>query len=392
MIRVPLLPAATLAAGMVLFAQTSFAQESPTKPIGLWLTTDFPELTERIGDAVRIPLTLTDAGMPPARVEFAVAGLPDGWSWEIDGAGKPVMAAMVGPDDSRSLDLKLTEPKTAKPGSYAFTVSAKTDAGQTLTLPVKMTLAEAEPAEVKVEPKLPALVGTPRSNFDFDLTITNSSAEDATFNLLAQTPPGFEATFKEQYGSQELTSLPIKAGENKAVKLSVTPPKTVNAGQYPVAVAAANGDIQGQAQLALDITGQPTVSLTGPDGRLSGKAEAGQEATFNFTVSNSGTAPAKAVKLSASAPSGWTVAFDPATIDALAPEQNQQVVAHVTPSDKAIAGDYMVTMRASGDGTSDSADFRVSVTTSTLWGIGGLGVIAAAVVVLGFSVTRYGRR
>jgi uncharacterized membrane protein len=36
--------------------------------------------------------------------------------------------------------------------------------------------------------------------------------------------------------------------------------------------------------------------------------------------------------------------------------------------------------------------FRTTVRTSTIWGVAGLGVIAAAVLVLGGAVMRYGRR
>ena len=64
----------------------------------------------------------------------------------------------------------------------------------------------------------------------------------------------------------------------------------------------------------------------------------------------------------------------------------------ITPSEKAIAGDYMVTVRANGDGASDSAEFRVTVKTSTVWGVAGLGIISASVLVLALAVTRYGRR
>ena len=57
-----------------------------------------------------------------------------------------------------------------------------------------------------------------------------------------------------------------------------------------------------------------------------------------------------------------------------------------------IAGDYMVSVRANGSGASDHANFRVTVRTSTLWGVAGLGVIGASALMLGFAVTRYGRR
>ena len=41
----------------------------------------------------------------------------------------------------------------------------------------------------------------------------------------------------------------------------------------------------------------------------------------------------------------------------------------LTPSSKAIAGDYMVTLRANGDGASESSEFRVTVEAdaASLW-------------------------
>ena len=41
---------------------------------------------------------------------------------------------------------------------------------------------------------------------------------------------------------------------------------------------------------------------------------------------------------------------------------------------------------------SASADFRITVTTSTLWGIVGIGIIAIALLVLLGAVARFGRR
>ncbi len=52
----------------------------------------------------------------------------------------------------------------------------------------------------------------------------------------------------------------------------------------------------------------------------------------------------------------------------------------------------MTSFSASGSGVSKSADSRVTVTTSTLWGATGLGVIPAALLVMAVGVRRYGRR
>jgi len=394
-----LLPLAILA-GFIFAASNSAAQtagESPSiqgqEPAlqGLWLTTDYPELTEPVGEDVTIGLTLQNKSLPPRRVELAATGLPDGWTWELEGAGKPITATFVEPDMSRRISLTIIPADGTKTGNYPFTVTGRTD-GQVLSLPISLTLSEAKAAAVKLEPKLPALRGTPKSTFDFQIKVTNDSPDDQVFNLVAAAPPGFQATFKEQYGSQELTSIPVKAGESKDVTLSVKPPQDVPADKYQVAAQVGDAELNAQTTLLLDVTGQPSLALSGPEGRLSGSAIAGKERSFTFTLRNTGSAPAREVKLSASPPPGWKVAFNPETVPAIDAGQETELTAAMTPSERAIAGDYVVSLRANGEGTSADANFRVTVLTSTLWGVAGLGVIGAAVLVLAVGVARYGRR
>ena len=98
-------------------------------------------------------------------------------------------------------------------------------------------------------------------------------------------------------------------------------------------------------------------------------------------------------QLSGSAPSGWKPPFDPKTLDHLAPNANKEVQALITPTDKAIAGDYVTTMRAPPPRASRaSTTFRVTVTTSTMWGIAGVGIIGVALLVMVGAVARFGRR
>jgi len=52
----------------------------------------------------------------------------------------------------------------------------------------------------------------------------------------------------------------------------------------------------------------------------------------------------------------------------------------------------MVGVNGNADGNASTANFRVTVETSTMWGIWGLAIIGAAVIVLAAAVTRYGRR
>lgn len=382
--------------GALAFATTASAQDiaptgSSSDLTGLWLTTDYPVVTEPAGADINIPISLENKNLPPQRVILSVEDLPDGWQWQIKGGGHAIGAAMVESDTSTKLALDLTPPAKTFGQSYDFRVVGKADHA-TLELPLTVTLAASEPASVTLEPKLPALRGTPKSTFDYQVAVTNEGTDDQLFNLVSDAPAGFQVVFKEQYGSQELTSIPIKAGETTQLKVSVTPAHDVPAGQYPVAIQVAGSDASASTQLVLDVTGQPALALTGPEGRLSGDATAGKEKTFTFTVGNSGTAPVTNVKLSAGAPPGWKVDFAPATIQTIEPGQEAEVAVNMMPSEKAIAGDYVVTVRANGDGASDNASFRVTVLTSTLWGVAGLGVIGAAVLVLAVAVTRYGRR
>jgi uncharacterized membrane protein len=186
--------------------------------------------------------------------------------------------------------------------------------------------------------------------------------------------------------------VPVDPGQSKDVKLKITPPNTAAAGPYKVSVRVAAEDASATADLGLNITGQPKLDISGREGLVSTRASAGKETTVPVVITNTGTAPAEDIQLSGSAPSGWKVTFDPKTIDRIAPNDNKEVQALITPTDKAIAGDYVTAIRASARGESASSTFRVTVTTSTMWGIAGVGIIGVALLVMVGAVARFGRR
>jgi uncharacterized membrane protein len=151
-------------------------------------------------------------------------------------------------------------------------------------------------------------------------------------------------------------------------------------------------DASATADLGLNITGQPKLDISGREGLLSTRASAGKETSVPIVITNIGTAPAENIELTGSAPSGWKITFDPKTVDRIAPNENKEVQALITPTDKAIAGDYMTNIRASARGDSASSTFRVTVTTSTMWGMAGIGIIGVALLVMVGAVARFGRR
>jgi uncharacterized membrane protein len=361
---------------------------------GFWLTTPYPELAIKPGETEAISLSLRNEKLPPQRATIEVSGVPQGWDWALKGGGKEVSAAIVAPDTTERLTLELVPPDGASAdASYPIEVRARTGA-ETVTLPLVVRLSEEETssAVLKLEPELPALRGTARSTFSFKVKVSNDGTEDGLFNLAADVPGGFQTRFKKGYGSEEITGLPIAADTTETVTVEVVPSRATPAGKYPVNFQVNGGGETASTELSLDVAGEPRVALVGPQERLSGEAEAGKETSFTFTLVNSGSSPASDLELSATPPSGWTVEFEPKQVASLVPNAGAEVAVKITPSERAIAGDYMVAVRAAGGPVSEEVQFRTTVRTSTLWGIAGLGVIAAAVLVLGGAVMRYGRR
>ena len=365
------------------------AEENPVK--GLFLLADYPAVTVRPGTTSTINLRIQNYQLPPERLALTVSGVPAGWTVTLLGGGQPVAAAMAATNNSTSLQLRLDVPADAAIGTQNLTVAAKGDTSQ-LTLPVAVTLAKDLPAKLTLEPQLPSLRGTAKSSFEYQLNVKNDSGRNLVISLAAQAPPNFEATFTEQYGSQELSSIPVEAGQSKSVKLKVRPPSTIGASTYPVTVKASAEDASAEAKVALEIAGQPRLALAGRDGIVSGRSEAGKETTIPIVVTNTGTAPAEEIELSSTAPNGWKITFEPKAIDRIAPGQNKEVQALVKPPEKAIAGDYAPTFNVAARGENASTQFRIAVATSTIWGLVGAGIIAIALLIMVGAVARFGRR
>jgi len=381
----------TVLAMLAAFCIAAHAEETKNDVKGLFLLTDYPAVTLRPGSTSTVNLRLQNYGLPPERLDLSVDGVPKGWTATLMGGGQPIAAALPATNGSVSLELRLEVPKDAPTGTTNLTVHAKGPTANT-SLPVAVTLATDLPAKLTLTPQLPELRGTSKSSFEFQLGIKNESGKKVIASLSAQAPQNFDATFTEQYGSQELNALPLDAGQSKDVKLKIRPPNTIAAGKYKVAAKVTAEDATATADLVLDITGQPKIDIAGREGVLSAKAVAGKETSIPVILTNSGTAAADQIELSGTVPSGWKVSFEPKAVDRIAPNENKEVQALVTPSDKAVAGDYVATLRAAARGESSSQTFRVAVTTSTIWGIVGIAIIGLALLTMIGSVVWFGRR
>ena len=380
-----------LTTALCLAVPAAFAADTPKDVKGLYLLTDYPAVSVRPGTTTTVALRLQNYGLSPERYQLSVTDVPPGWTATLLGGGQPVAAAMPATDANVGLQLRLDVPANVAMGTHTLTVKAEGQ-GSNVSLPIAVTLAKELPAKLKVEPTLPALRGNPKTSFDYQLSIKNDSGRNLTVSFAADVPKNFEANFTENYGTQQLSSIPVDAGASKDIKLHVRPPSIADAGRYPVTVTVSAEDATAKANLTLEIVGQPQLTIASRDGRVSASAEAGVQSTIPIVVTNTGSAPADSVELAATAPTGWKITFEPNTIERIAPGKDAEVQAQITPTAKSLAGDYMANIRATSRGEAANTQFRVAVTTSTVWGMAGAGIIGVALLVMVGAVLRFGRR
>jgi uncharacterized membrane protein len=387
-----LIALALVVAATGFVAAAALAADQPAVT-GLYLTTRYPALTVKAGETATIDLSLHNYKLPPQELSLSVPEIATGWKATVLGGGQPVAAVEVAPDADERLQLRLVPPAGAGPGDYHFTVEAKGANDQDQKLAITVTVGEEVPAKLKLTTNFPDLRGTATTAFKYRVSITNDSGRDTTLNLSGDAPKNFQVTFAEAYGSQQLTSIPIEAGKSKDVDVALSIPRETTAGDYKLSVHAKTDKASADLSLTLTILGQPRLTLSGVNGRLSGTAYAGQSSELTVVLRNDGSEAAHDIELSATTPDQWKAVFDPKTVQQLAAGAEQEVKVTLTPSPRAIAGDYQATFRASATGgISESANFRITVLTSTLWGAIGIAIIAIALLVVVFAVARFGRR
>jgi uncharacterized membrane protein len=355
----------------------------------LSLVTTYPSQYIGLGESISFSLRLS-TGPAAQTVSLSTKDLPEGWTSTFRGGGRVIDAVYVEPDADVTVEWKLEPPADVESGKYEITAFAQSEAASA-ELTVTLTVMEKVPPRLTFSAELPTLNGTPSTTFRYNASLKNEGDEELSVTLQAETTSSFRVTFK--LSGQEVTNIPLAADETKQLSIEVQPYGVIPAGSYPIFVHAMSGDVQADLTLTAEVTGEPDLSITTADGRLSGQANAGRDTTFEILLSNQGTASAQGISMTSSEPTDWSVGFEPKEIPEIPSGQQYPVKVTVHPAEKALAGDYQITFRgASANGPSTSVDFRITVLTSTLWGIVGVALVAVAVGVVALAVIRFGRR
>ena len=356
----------------------------------LTVTTPFPSVVVEPGNTATFKLSLLS--QTAGDVKLALQNAPDGWTTRFSGGGLNVESAFVDKNKAVEVDLDVDVPDTAPDGITTLRVIA-TQGADVVTLPVNVRVAAKSGGEVTLTTDTTGLRGPQTNTFTFNLTLKNGTATDETFTFDAQgADPTWTVSAKPAGESQAVSTI-VKAGASTSVTATAQAPDGIAAGTYPFVVTATGGGKTAEQDLTIEITGSFTVDLSTPDQVLSTKGNAGSLTNFTIRVTNNGTAPITNVTPSATAPTGWTVTFDPASVASVDAGANQDFTAKITPTSDAITGDYNVTMTAKATEASSSATtIRFTVETPAYWWIAGILLIVAVFAALYWVFRTYGRR
>jgi len=369
----------------------------------LELTTLYPAVTADPGSTVKFPIVaITDV---PTRVDLS-ATAPQGWTVRMRGGGSTVSAVNTTQtpisDGSTTTQIagaftaEVDVPASVTPGLTHVVITGRTAAGATATLSLDLTIETQAAGAVSLTTNFPNLRGSTSTAFRYNVLLNNDTNQQLTFGLEANGPAGWTVEAKPA-AEQGATTTTVDAGSNSTIQVTVDPPADAVAGIYDITILAQGGPEPVELALTVEITGSYQLSLNTSDQRLNASATAGSKSSLELVVTNTGSAPLSNVRLVATPPRGWTITFDQETIAEVLPGADNavKVVATIEPPSNAVAGDYVLTIRAtSGEEATatDSIEIRTTVDTSPIGLLIGIGILIVVAAGLFFVFQRYGRR
>lgn len=359
---------------------------------GLELYTDYPGMSVKAGDSQSISMYISNETGSNIDASLNIVSIPEGWTGYFSGNGSQISRVHIQNGSEAPVAFNLQIPDDAQEGSYTVQLQADSDSGFSDVQELTFDIQEIQYGQGSFEAEYPEQEGASGTTFSFNATLINNGASDQSYSLSAQAPAGWQVSFRPSGESTQVASIEVPSSTSQGLTVNVVPPENIEAGDYIIPLNAISAGDSLSTELKVTITGTYALELSAPNGLLSFDAHANKESDVTLTVTNNSNVDLQNLTLTSSAPSGWTVTFDTSSIDVLEAGASQEITAHVKPGSSAMTGDYVTSFTVSCSEISDSADFRVSVKTETIWGVVAILIIIALLAGVGAVFKKYGRR
>ncbi|MDD3520239.1 MAG: NEW3 domain-containing protein [Actinomycetota bacterium] len=255
------------------------------------------------------------------------------------------------------------------------------------------TAEEAQVEEsINFDITYPEIKAKDGEQFTFKADLNFVGEEETTFNITAEAPEGWYISIQPSYEAVDISAVKIKPSSKESLKFVAIPLTSQEPGDYIIKIKASNDELSAEAELKAVITATYELDFTPTNGMFNTKVTSGKDNHFALQLKNKGSAPIEKITFTSSGPQGWTTKYDPADIETLDAGKTQDIDIAITPPDKTIAGDYMLTLNVSSENSTDKIELRVTVQTPTIWGWVGIGIIAVVIIGIGFIFAKLGRR
>ena len=387
----------------VIAAESQKAETAPPSKESFNLILPFKDLTVGQGQEATMDAEVVNRTREPVEVNLSIDGVPAGWEVNFNSRypSFPVRSVMVAAADqnttkSTTLELKAKIPENAKPGTYTIRVSAKDTKGSTQytdTINYRVSSKKIATGGIKLTSQYPVLTTASGQTLKFTVDLKNETNKPLATSVVAQAPQGWTVRFKPQFGDQQISSIQLKENGSETLSVEIDTPASAEAKEYPVGIQARAGAFEASTSVKVSLKGTQDLKMGSLAGTLNTSITAGTKTPIDFVVGNAGTAPIRNLNFVTKKPSDkWTVEFRPDKIDSLAPGEVRQIKMEITAPERTIAGDYMLTLTSNSPETNKSVDFRVTVSTPTVWGWIGFGIVGLVVLGLAVVFFRLGRR
>jgi uncharacterized membrane protein len=359
--------------------------DDPKVPKGVTLYTPYTQISVPPGESIDYSVDVINGNDAVENLEISVTGIPRGWNYDLKSGGWKIGQIAVLPSEKKTLSLKVEVPVQVNKGTYQFKVTAGKH-----TLPLTIIVSAQGTYKTEFTTDQANMEGQSSATFNYSANLRNRTAEQQMYALTSTAPRGWNVSFRAN--GKQVTSVEVAPNATTNVSIEIKPPASVGTGTFKIPVRAFTSSTSAELEFEAVVTDSYTMELTTPTGLLSTSITAGDVKRIELEVRNTGASELKGIEFTASKPANWDVTFEPDKVESLFAGSSTTVTAVVKASRKAIPGDYVIKMTAKIPETSSSADFRIAVKTSMLWGWVGILVIVAVLGGVYYLFRKYGRR